>query len=373
MNIKFVLKQYVKMFVQSVVLPIVYSLHKYKPIEENLVIFADAHNSSMPYSMEYLYNELSKQQYTIETHIQNYATASFFHTVKGMLFFMKRYARAKYVIVCDNYLPVASCNKRSQTKVIQLWHACGAYKKFGRDAMDDVPYYYRGNVLKNIDLVTVSSEYCIPFFSSAMHLPKETFWPIGVSRTDQFFKEEYKERCKEKFYTQYPQAGNKKIILWAPTFRGNAGMPILVGDKEIEKLSRELGDEYYVITKLHPHMEEKFKLSNCSMPTEELLPVADMLITDYSSIIFEFTILHKPIVFFVPDYVEYTSKRGFYLDSSELPGERVMTSSELKNVVIDQFTNYNLEKANKFYDKYMNACDGSATDRIISLLVKEEL
>lgn len=373
MNIKFVLKQYVKMFVQSVALPIVYSLHKYKPIEQNLVIFADAHHNTMPYSMEYLYNELSKQQYTIETHIQNYATASFSQKIKGMIFFMKRYARANYVIVCDNYLPVASCNKRSQTKVIQLWHACGAYKKFGRDAMDDVPKYYRGNVLKNIDLVTVSSTCCIPFFSSAMNLPKEKFQALGVSRTDQFFRKEYSDACKAKFYSRYPEAKDKKIILWAPTFRGNAGMPILVGNKEIDRLSRELGDDYYVITKLHPHMEEKFKLSNCRMPTEELLPVADMLITDYSSIIFEYTILKKPIVFFVPDYKEYTSTRGFYLDANELPGEQVTQSGQLKDVVIDQFTNYNLEKANKFYDKYMNACDGSATERIISLLVKEEL
>lgn len=373
MSIKFVLKQYVKMFVQSVALPIAYFIHRYKPIDEKLVIFADAHHETMPYSMAYMYEELSKQDYKIETHIMNFATASFLETIKGMFFFMKRYARAKYVIICDNYLPVASCNKRSETKVIQLWHACGAYKKFGYDTEDDIPKYYHGEVLKNVDMVTVSSKCCIPFYSSAMHLPPERFRACGVSRTDQFFDKKYIDGCKNRFYQMYPEAKGKKIILWAPTFRGNPGMPVLVGYDAIEEMAKELGDDYYIITKLHPHMEEKFPYSNCTISTEELLPVADLLITDYSSIIFEYTILKKPIVFFVPDYEQYTKKRGFYLDANDLPGEKVTDSEQLKDIVKNQFTDYDISKANRFYEKYMSACDGNATKRIISLLLKEEL
>ena len=71
-----------------------------------------------------------------------------------MFEFMKLYAVSQTVVICDNFLPVASCRKRKGTKVIQLWHAGGALKKFGYDTADDIPAYYKGNVMANLPLVT---------------------------------------------------------------------------------------------------------------------------------------------------------------------------------------------------------------------------
>ena len=76
--------------------------------------------------------------------------------------FMKGYAAAGYVYICSYFLPVSSCKKREETKVIQLWHSGGLLKKMGYDTGDDIPKYYKGNVTRNYDLVTVSSEVCIP-------------------------------------------------------------------------------------------------------------------------------------------------------------------------------------------------------------------
>ena len=78
--------------------------------------------------------------------------------------FMKVFAKARYVFICDNFLPVSSCNKRPETTVIQLWHSGGLLKKAGYDTDDSVPEMYKGNVFKNYDLLTVSAPCCVKVF-----------------------------------------------------------------------------------------------------------------------------------------------------------------------------------------------------------------
>ena len=97
-----------------------------------------------------------------------------------------------------------------------------------------------------------------------------------------------------------------------PTFRGNAGkkkgsVEAAPGEAYINLLMND--DRYYVIKSLHPHMHRQNAMS-----TNELLCCADVLITDYSSVFFEFLLMDKPIIFFAPDYDIYSQSRGFYLD-----------------------------------------------------------
>lgn len=370
MKILFIAKQYIKMAFQFIILPFVYWIYRKRPIEKKLVIFADAHHTTMPNSMEYLYKQLkSRPEYIVETHICDFAKESNGAVLKHMIQFMKRYAVAEYVFLCDNYLPISACNKRNDTKVFQLWHGCGAFKRFGYDTEQDIPKYYKGNVYKNYDVVTVSAPACISHFSSAMQLPEDHIKAIGVSRTDLYFDEEYNTCCREKFYQKYPEAIGKKIILWAPTFRGNAALPKLEGEEVIAKMKTQLEREgFYLITKLHPHMEDNYKLSNCGIPTEELLPVIDLLLTDYSSIFFEFLLFEKPIVFFVPDLAEYMVSRGFYLDYKDLPGIVVEEGLQLGDILKEQMKHYDIQKITRFREHYMASCDGHVTKRIMDSL-----
>ena len=116
-----------------------------------------------------------------------------------------------------------------------------------------------------------------------MRLPASCIKPLGVSRTDLFFDEKWAENCRTDFYRQYPEACGKKIVLWAPTFRGNAGRPELIR-LDLWKLQAALGEDYLVLAKLHPHMYASAGLSEkqlsflCPIPTEQLYPVADILI-----------------------------------------------------------------------------------------------
>ena len=116
---------------------------------------------------------------------------------------------------------------------------------------------------------------------------------------------------------------------------------------------------------MHPHLDAKQHLSNCDISTEKILPISDMLIADYSSVIFDYTLYQKPIVLFVPDYEEFISTRGLYIDLNEIPGPMVINGEELKDVVIREFEEFDKEKSREFYKKYMGACDGQATKRIL--------
>ena len=360
-------KQFIKMIMQSVILPIVYRMYLHYPVDYRKIVIADAHSHVLPYSLCKIKEQLEQNGYEIEVVLTNNQRDGWLTTLKNMFSFMKRYAQARYVIICDNFLPVVSCKKREETKVIQLWHAAGALKKFGYDTDEDIPSYYRGNVYKNYDMVTVSSEACIPYFESAMRLPREVFVSTGISRMDFLFDEAYKEKIRERFYLNYPESAGKRIVLWTPTFRGSIQSPETIGLKEICQLETILGNEYLVIKKLHPHArhgEEQMP----DFSSEELLIVADILITDYSSIIFDYMILGKPIIKFVPDLEKYQENRGFYISYDDLPGIKVQNVDELIQAVKNLPFGNKQDEIQLCIEKYLNMCDGHATDRIIDRL-----
>ena len=454
MGAEFQLKQQAKMFSQNVYLPAVYDLHRCCRVERNLVVFADAHHDGRPEAMELLYRRLKQSRVQPAYHIVemylDFGRASKAEVMEYSTRFMKLYARASVVVVCDNFLPVASCRKKRDTMVVQLWHACGCYKKFGYDAKDDIPEGYHGDVYRNLSLVTVSAEAAVEPFSSAMHRTHGEVQAIGVSRTDLYFSRKWRYRCIEAFRELYPdvyeetgagsgresdagsggEAGaesgretgarggrktgslrkRRKVVLWAPTFRGNAGQPGLM-DLDTEKLQRQLGKEYLVLTRVHPHMKEARKAvkNHCPIPTEQLYPVVDVLIADYSSLIYEYLLaaqiqnqqdlhgslgVHGGLVLYVPDLDTYMAQRGTYMDIHEIPGEIVKDADRLADAVrraagddgpglctgeskVDDgvlesgnggqtagWIGSQAKKRDAFLRRYLSACDGQSTARI---------
>lgn len=355
------------MFTHAVFLPFCYMLFKGKRIDKRLVVFADAHNRKLPYSMKLLYRKFVSEGYRVETVFSDYGRDSYMTTLKNMIRFMKLYAQAGIVVICDYFLPVAAPKrKKNGTKVVQLWHACGIFKEFAYDAPDDIPRYYKGKVINNYDLVTVSSPACVPVYSSAMRLEKGIVRAVGVSRTDIFFSRKYREMCREKLYSLYPEARNKKIAVWAPTFRGNAALPYLEGKEDVLKLKSLLPDDWFLLIQLHPHFRDR-EIS-CKLPTEQLLPVTDLLISDYSTVIYEYSLFEKPLVLFAPDSASYTKQRGFYIDYYSLPGRIVTDKNELADALIEEYGSFDREKMRRFKERYMSACDGRSTERIFKIL-----
>jgi CDP-ribitol ribitolphosphotransferase len=330
------------------------------------VLLADAHHDSLPYSMRELARALSAESdFQVREICRDYQKGSYLSIVKSMFAFMRAYANAGFVVICDNHLPVAACKKRPETKVIQLWHSGGALKRFGYDTTGNVPdSYHGGNVYANYDLIAVSADYAIEPFVRAMRTDQSKVQPLGISRTDWFFDEARKQEIRERFAREYPQAQGKRIILWAPTFRGSAGDPQLAGTKDIEEFRDALPDDTCLIVKLHPHARKKYQMGDAPMLAEELLVVADVLISDYSSIIYDYAYFGRPLILFTPDFEEYRRTCGFYEDYEKIPAYRANTGAELSDALA-LTRQFDPAPMREFWKRTMRACDGHATERVI--------
>lgn len=363
----FKIKQYIKMFVQHIFLPFLYFIFSRGKINDNSVVFADAHHSEIPFSMKQMRNSVEEIK-GLEIHDMyfDFQKNGMGALILWLVKFMKVFAKARYVFICDNFLPVSSCNKRPETTVIQLWHSGGLLKKAGYDTDDSVPEMYKGNVFKNYDLLTVSAPCCVKVFESSCRQPEGVVKALGISRSDIYFNEDYNKTCREEFYKTYPKAAGKKIVLWTPTFRGNAANPVLVGEAEIDKVFDNM-QEFFLVKKLHPHFENKNEQKiSCPIPSEKLLPVADLLITDYSSIVFDYLAYKKPFVLFAPDFDEYEKNHGFYLPyETSYPTTVAKTERELMDAVKYELESRDIKELEACYNHHMTYCDGQATERIL--------
>lgn len=383
-NLKFYIRQLIKEVMQHVILPASYKLAKGK-LDKELIVLADCHHEDCPEELRLIKEALVKSDRKVETFFFDIGKMSMREGFSQMVKFMKLYKKAGTVIICSYFLPVASCKKNKDTKVINVWHGCGAMKKFGYDAVDDIPERYKGNPYTNTDYMCVTGSACVRAFESAMKYDKAKVIPVGASITDIYYDEQFLEKCKEKFARLYPEGVGKEVILWAPTFRDNALFAGCCGEEAIDSIIKdeELSKKYCVIKSLHPNMLKKANKKNTGndtekkkdkvMSTRELLTVADILITDYSSVWFEYLIFDKPVIFFAPDYRKYVEKRGFYLEYEGLPGVKILNEYDGK-ILTKTLKNkdylcrdYILQRKNIF-DIYMGGCDGNATNRILERL-----
>lgn len=359
------------MLLQKVLFPCVYGFWAfvYRKETPELIIFADAHHEKLPYSMERIHDELSSRGYKTVDKIYDFSKVSALCSLLISLRFMRLYARAKLVFICDNFLPVSSCKKREETVVVQLMHSCGLLKKMGYDTTEDIPKEYKGEVYRNYDLVTVSSPACVEPLQKAMNLPSGVVKALGTSRTDNYFDPVWLANCREKFYKKYPELTEKKLILWAPTFRGNAAKAYQVGTEAIVHLEEKLSDDFFILKKIHPHVDRVCGLSNCDIRTEELFPVVDLLISDYSSVVNEFMFFDKPYVLFAPDLEVYEKVRGFYVPYDSLSPYVCTDEVHLLKTVCRALADEKPTWVKEKRSYHLAACDGKATERILDYLM----
>lgn len=277
------------------------------------------------------------------------------------------------VVVTDDYLFLMKQKKKGQ-KYVQLWHAAGAGKHFGQDAttmlLDEDAQYHR-----HYDAVTVASKNIRDVYAQAFRIPVDRIYATGVARTDLFFDEEHKEAARKRVYEQYPQLKDKSIILFTPTFRDIPGIRRAVYDPHIDfdKLSAVLKEDQIFVARPHPVMitplvKEEYPniIEIRDINTNDLMIVSDLLISDYSSTMFEYSLLKKPMAFYCYDFDDYD--RDFYIDfEKELPGPLLRTQEELLEYL--SRGEYPLMKSfEEFHEKYVGACDGHSTERIVELI-----
>lgn len=372
----------------AVTFPGYYDKWKREPIQKKKVLFVEQRYSQLSDNFRLIYEELTKQQaYEIHVHFlrqRDVTRRQFEKNCKAML---KDMATAEYVFLDDASKVLGRVEKRPETVVTQVWHACGAFKKFGmstaslkfggsKKAIEKYPAY------SNLDYVTVSSPQVAWAYREAMNLEGKPTQVVatGVSRTDVFFKEENRQKALDKLYGLMPSAKGKKVILYAPTFRGTISQAQSPRELDVELMQRKLGGEYVLLLKHHPFVKERPGLPEGvegifaqdmteRMTIEELLFAADVCVSDYSSVVFEYALFERPMAFLAPDLAEYFDWRGFYYDYQELtPGPVFAHTEELTEYLLHLEERFDRNRVREFREKFMSACDGKATERILELV-----
>lgn len=288
---------------------------------------------------------------------------------------MYYYIATSKVIVTDDYVRYLRLFPlRKEQRVIQLWHACGAFKKFGLQGTTLSLGLERATHIQ-YNVVSVSSEGIRQIYADAFDIDVSNVVALGVPRTDLFFNIEEKKRRKRDIFEIYPKWKGKEIILYAPTFRDRAGdRTKFKPELDFERLSKRLKENQILVVAPHPVMKQEIvegKYENIyevrDIHTIDLMFVSDILVTDYSSVIFEYALLKKPIIFFCYDLELYD--RGFYLPYDEsLPGKMAKTEEELIECLTDEKRKELSSSYETFVEKYMGACDGKSTERVVNLI-----
>lgn len=279
------------------------------------------------------------------------------------------------VIVTDDYVRyIQNFQLRESQRVIQLWHACGAFKKFGQRGTS-MPIANDIAMHAQYNLVSVSSESVRSIYADAFNININKVKALGSPRTDCFFDEEWIRGTRESIYGVYPEWREKKVILYAPTFRDVDGdYSQFHPELDFEQLSKELLPDQVFVVCPHPLVKNDIiskEYHNIRVirefSTNEMMHVSHMLVTDYSSVIFEYALLNKPIAFYCYDVANYN--RGFYLNyPDDLPGDVYETQKELTNFIRTADEHVAREGYARFVEKYMSACDGHSCERIAGLI-----
>ncbi|MBQ9531351.1 MAG: CDP-glycerol glycerophosphotransferase family protein [Eubacterium sp.] len=295
--------------------------------------------------------------------------------------FLKLYMTSRVVFVDDYYHLVSYIKKKKETKLIQLWHGCGAFKTFGfsRYHKDSALEIYSSNH-RQYDYAIVSSPEICAFYSEAFGISSQKVLALGSPRCDILKDEEYKALKTKEFFEEFPSLKGKKLLLFAPTFRGKGNGNCYYPTERFnaDKVLETLGDEWGLIIKMHPYLKEKItysdknatRIADCeNWDINDVLFSADFLVTDYSSVIFEASILEIPMAFLAFDLDEYIEKRDFYYDfRSFVPGPIVQTDTEAAKIA--KSGNYDVEKIRAFAEKSFGNTAGNACRNIKELTVK---
>ena len=294
-------------------------------------------------------------------------------------------ATARLFIVDDYFFPIYVVRPRRGTTIVQTWHASGAFKQFGYSVLDksfgaDEALTDRVAIHSNYDICLVSSASVAPHYAEAFRLPLERFVSrLGIPRTDVLFGEERIAREIADIRRRYAIPEGRRVILYAPTFRGDRIVDARFNDDlDLGLLHDVLGDDHVVLVRLHPFIRERapigpelagFAIDVSDHPDiNELLLVSDLLITDYSSVIFEYSLLGRPMVFFAPDHDAYERERGFYLDyRTGVPGPVFETTDEVARHI--RSGAFDAARVESFRRASFDVADGGATTRFIEEIV----
>ncbi len=350
------------------------------PIKKNKVVFQNFNGKGFGDNPKYIANELlKKENVDIIWIVKEFSQNSFPNKIKQVKKYTLKYfyelATAK-VWVSNNRLERFIIKRKNQV-YIQTWHGGLGLKKVEKDAEDKLSKKYIKLAKRDSRMI----DYAISNSTYRTNIYKNSFWyngkilEIGCPRNDIFFDNKKQKEIKENIFKIYNINFNKKIILYAPTFRSDKNFNYETFDfsKLLDTVNNK-NENYVLMIKLHPNIDSNIKTSdniiNVSKypDTDELLLISDIVISDYSSVFFDFLFMHKPVYLYAPDYDEYVKERGLNFEYKKLPFSISYNSNELiKKIIENDYKNYT-DKLDKFLKDVNIIDDGHASQKVANLI-----
>lgn len=361
----------------------VYSVFRRLPLLRGTALFESHMGKSFSDSPRLISNELSRvhpdiaQTWSFERNSAHHGNARKSVT-RGSLSYLYHLARSEYLV--DNQTLPGYFRKRPGQTYLQTWHGV-PLKRMGFDEPDfamasSAKKRELTNRVSNWDFLTNPSSYFEKTFVPAYRTNAELL-PMGSPRNDALVN--ISPEASSKFRNQLGLSRTRKTVLYAPTFRaasrrGNAAIQL---EMDLDAWLESLGDDTQLLVRAHylnrlripqQYADRIVDVSGID-DTSLLLSVSDILITDYSSVMFDFAVLDKPIIIYAYDLEEYTdSERGTYFDlASTRPGAIVSSQDELHEVVHERLNlDIDAEMRRNFYVEFMGSEDGTAASRSVA-------
>jgi teichoic acid ribitol-phosphate primase len=300
----------------------------------------------------------------------------------GKLRYLVRLVRGMYLLrtsglfVVDNaYLPIHVAPHRRGTTVVQVWHAVGALKRFGLDARTPPSDPERRFLHRYYDVVVCTAERSRAPWAAAFGVPLERVLPLGTPRTDAFVDPVAIAAATRRVLARHPELVDRTVVLYAPTFRGRGAGKRGTAHLDGAALRAALPEDHVLVLKTHPNLDPATTATDgfdlIIDPTTELndlLAAADVLVTDYSSSIFEWALLRRPLVLLVPDLDEYQADPGLYLDyRTDMIGTQVADTAGVATAVLSARVDVHAWDA--FIERHLGPGIGHASERFVDRFV----
>lgn len=283
---------------------------------------------------------------------------------------MKALATSRVVVIDGYCIPVCMLKHKMDLKVVQIWHALGAVKKFGwqsigaeegrNERLSKAMCMHR-----NYDFVLAPSKKTAEFYCKAFHASEDKIVILPLPRVDFILDKNGRE---DEFYSLNPDMKDKKLVLYLPTFRNGEAMAASLLKNQFENKN-----EYRLVFSTHPLSEvekdERFSAKG-DFSSYDLMKLADIIITDYSACAFEASLLLKPLYFFIPDYASYMKDRGINVDiKKELPSAAFEKAELLVDAI--EKNDYDMDSLIRFKEKYVENADTNSTKNLAEFILNQ--
>lgn len=280
----------------------------------------------------------------------------------------------------DNSRKPYSVRKRKGQFYVQTWHGAAPVKRVEADVQDKLPDYYIESAKKDSEMADV-------FLSGSAfytQLYRKSFWydgiilEFGLPRHDVFWNTKI---ARNKVYDFYNIKKDVSIALYAPTFRRHYGKECydLDIDRIRQALEKKFHNRFQMLVSRHPGNHQEYSLKKNAEylyvgdyeDFQELLAAADILITDYSGCMYDFSYTRRPVFLYQRDYEEYLQDRNFYIPMEELPYIKVHSNEEFEDAIRDFDMDKYVLELTTFMNSMGNYDDGSASEKVVKFLIEQ--